>query len=141
MFEKKYEERLLAWNAFRLGLETAEDPLQCVIDLYKQAPSVSINVDPFDKKSWLDPWELLLENRYCEFCCVLGQCYSLQLTDRFSKADFEIHISVDSKKSESFYLLYVDKRVIGYDRNTHVANSDLPTSLESKAVYPMILPT
>lgn len=136
MFDKKYEDRLAAWHEFRQSLETAEDPLQSVIDFYKQSPAVSINTDPYDSESWLDPWELILENRYCEFCRVLGQCYSLQLTDRFSGVDFEIHISIDPEKSESYYLLHVGDKVLGY-RNSYVSKQDIPQTVVSEKVYHM----
>lgn len=136
MFDKKYEDRIAAWHEFRQSLETATDPLQDVIDFYSQSPTVSINTDPYNSESWLDPWELILENRYCEFCRVLGQCYSLQLTDRFSEVDFEIHISIDSEKSESYYLLYVGDKVLGY-RNSYVSKDDIPQTVVSEKYYYM----
>lgn len=136
MFEKKYEHRLAAWHDFRQSLETAEDPLQSVIDFYNRAPMVSINTDPYSNDTWLDPWELVLENQYCEFCRVLGQCYSLQLTERFSDTDFEIHISIDSEKSESYYLLYVGDKVLGY-RNFYVSIDDIPQTVVAQKVYHM----
>lgn len=136
MFEKKYEDRLAAWHNFRNQLENADDPLQAVVDFYNHAPMVSINTDPYNKDSWPDPWELVLENQYCDFCRVLGQCYSLQLTERFSEVDFEIHISIDPEKSESYYLLHVGDKVLGY-RNCYVSIEDIPQSVVSQKVYHM----
>jgi len=81
MFAKKYEERLISWNQFRQNLELSDDPFGDVIEFYKQAPSVSMHTDPFHSEAWPDPWQLLLENRYCDFTRVLGYGYSLQLTE------------------------------------------------------------
>jgi hypothetical protein len=137
MFNKDYDERLACWREFRLTLETAKDPLQDVINFYKTVPLVSIATDPWDQKTWPTPWELIKENEYCDFVTVLGMCYSLQLTDRFKRSNFEIHISTDNEKSESYYLLFVDNFIIGYDRDVFVTRKDLPDSLISQRIYHM----
>ena len=93
MTNKPYEVRLSEWSSFRESLEISKDPFQDVINYYNQFPIVSIHTDPYDMKSWPDPWDLIHENEYCEYCILLGMCYTLQLTDRFSKEDFEIHIT------------------------------------------------
>jgi len=135
--DSSYEVRLRAWSDFRVSLESAEDPLQDVVDKYNDVPTVSIHTDPWDEKSWPSPWELIQENQYCDFCIVLGQCYSLQLTDRFSGSDFEIHIGIDSTKSADYYLLVINNRVIGYDKNTHIDVKELPATLQIQKKYPM----
>ena len=89
MFSKKYDDRLKFWNDFRTKLETSPNPFQDTLDLYNQSPIVSIQVDPYDQSLWLDPWELINENQYCEFSKILGICYTLQLTDRFMNESFE----------------------------------------------------
>lgn len=137
MFEQRYEERLLTWRSFRDSLETSESPLDSVIEFYKKAPYVSILTDPWDKSTWLGPWELLHENQYCEFSRVLGMCYSLQLTERFKGSTFEIHIGMDHQRSQTFYLLFIDDSVIGYDDNRPVRRQDLPESLVSQRIYVM----
>ena len=48
-------------------------------------------MDPWDQNTWLGPWQLVEKNLYTEMCITLGICYSLQLTERFSSSDFEIH--------------------------------------------------
>ena len=137
MFDKTYEHRLAAWVAVRDSLEQSKDPIQDVIDIYNTAPRVSIHIDPWDQKSWPGPWELILENQYCEFACVLGMCYSLQLTDRFKGSDFEIHISIDYNESATYYLLYVDDYVVGYRDGTYITRDDLPSKLIIQKQYCM----
>jgi hypothetical protein len=58
MFNRNYEERLALWSTFRDTLELSEDPIQEAIDFYKDAPTVSLNADPFDSGNWPTPWEL-----------------------------------------------------------------------------------
>lgn len=137
IFDKQYEERLAIWRSFRNTLDKAEDPLQEVINLYNSAPVCSIHTDPWSPEMWPNPWELLEENKYCEFCKVLGMCYSLQLTDRFSDYDFEIHIGVDTETTDYRYLLIVDNKVINYESTRYININELPKNIESQTVYPM----
>ena len=135
MFEKKYEERLVIWREFRHGLETSSDPIQDAIDFYNRAPRCSIAADPYTPSTWPDPWELLEEKNYCSFVKILAICYTLQLTDVLSQASYEIHITRDNENSETYYLLYVDDKVIGFNGDTHVHKDTLPNSLYSERVH------
>ena len=132
----KYEKRLAAWQEFRDSLEDSENPLQSVIDYYDQAPRVSINTDPWDNATWLDPWELIHANQYCKFCSVLGMCYSLQLTERFKDSNFEIHIGIDRERSRTVFLLMIDDIVIGWNEGL-INRSELSTALQIEKIYPM----
>ena len=135
MFNKTYEDRLILWREFRHGLESAQDPIQEAIDFYNQAPYCSIAADPFTPSSWPTAWELLEENNYCAFVKILAICYTLQLTDVLKRSKYEIHITRDFKNSETYYLLYVDDIVIGFNGDTHVHRSKLPTALRSELVH------
>jgi hypothetical protein len=137
MFHNTYENRLQEWSEFRNTLEISEDPIQQAINKYKTAPTVSIQTDPWSRDSWPSPWELILENQYCDFCKLLGVCYSLQLTSKFSRSTFEIHITVDRTREQSHYLLFVDQVVIGYDESTYMHRNQLPATLQSQLVYTM----
>ena len=135
MFDKKYEERLSLWSTFRKTLEISNDPIQDAINFYREAPTVSIAIDPYTPITWPNPWELLEENNYCSFVKILAICYTLQLTDVLSQASYEIHITQDNKKSSTYYLLYVDDQVIGFNGETHVHKSELPNTLHSELVH------
>jgi len=137
MFDKKYEDRIASWQEFRQLLENHKDPLQYVIDNYSNAPYVRVHTDPWTQEMWPDPWELILENTYDDFCRVLGMCYSLQLTDRFKGSSFEIHICTDNTRSSTNYLLFVDDHVIGWDEDSYVDKDTLPETLMSQEIYKM----
>ena len=117
MVDKNLFDRIKLWRDFRKQLETAENPLLDVIYFWNNVPISSIAADPYDTKTWPDPWELLKENTYCEFTKILAIYYTLQLTDRFSQSSFEIHIVLDKKESAMKYLLFVDNQAIGYYNN------------------------
>ena len=112
MFDKTYEDRLVSWSAFRASLENSKDPIQDVIDRYR--PNLKMTLFP-----------------------VLGMCHSLQLTDCFNRSSFEIHITTDYKESASYYILIVDKYVIGYYNNSYTAIDNLPDSLVAQKIYIM----
>ena len=135
MFEKPYQERLLFWRELRDSLEVSKNPIQDTIDFYNCAPHCSIATDPYTPSSWPDPWELLEENNYCAFVKILAICYTLQLTDVLSQASYEIHITRDNKSSSTYYLLFVDDQVIGFNGETHVHKSELPNTLHSELVH------
>lgn len=137
MFKKNYDDRLSCWQEFRRSLEKSSDPIQDAIDFYNNAPYVSISTDPYTPETWPSPWELIQENQYCEFGKLLGICYTLQLTSRFSKSKFEIHIKHDQKNSRLLYLLYIDNNVIGYKSNQYVNKSEIPNDLYSELLFTM----
>ena len=137
MFKKSYEQRLVIWRSLRDGLEVSKDPIQEAIDFYNQAPKCLIAADPYTPSTWPDPWELLEENNYCSFVKILAICYTLQLTDVLSQASFEIHITRDNKNSETYYLLYINDTVVGFNGDTHVHRSELPATLRSELVHAM----
>ena len=137
MFNGLYEDRLRLWTDFRNTLETTETPLQDIVDFYNTPPRVTIHTDPYDQSTWPSPWELVAENIYCDFCILLGICYSLQLTDRFSSSNFEIHITQDREKSETHYLLFVDEWCIGYDSNKPVLRTELSKTMTFGTSYIM----
>jgi len=132
-----FEQRLASWRDFRLTLETAEDPLQDCIDFWHSVPEVSFQADPYEQSTWPDPWQMIEENIYCAFVKILAICYTLQLTDRFTQAKIEIHITHNTEESTTQYLLLVDDRVIGFKGDTHVARSEIPKSLKSQQSYSM----
>jgi len=136
MFDNTYENRLASWRDFRESLETVDNPFQEVINNYKKAPYVSIHTDPWTREMWPNPWELINENQYDDFCCVLGMCYSLQLTDRFKGSKFEIHIGIDNETSSTHFLLFVDDTVFGLE-DSYVDKSKLPTTYSPQEIYQM----
>ena len=135
MFDKPYEQRLTIWRDLRNNLETSSDTIQEAINFYNNAPDCLIAADPFTPSSWPTAWEIIEENNYCPFVKILAICYTLQLTDVLSRASYEIHITRDYKNSETYYLLYVDNKVIGFDADTYVQRNKLPKTLRSELTH------
>jgi hypothetical protein len=116
----------------------SKDPIQDTIDFYNNAPLVTIATDPYTPSTWPDPWELLEENNYCSFVKILAICYTLQLTDVLSQASYKIHITHDRENSSTYYLLYVDDRVVGFNGDSHVHQNELPENFISQFEHVML---
>jgi len=137
MFDLPYEQKISAWRSLRLSLENCDDPIQSAIDFADTAPLVERNVNPWNQQEFPHPWELIQQNRYTDFCRILLICYTLQLTDRFSTEDFEIHICTDTDSSDRMYLLRVSDLIIGYDNNCAIQQHELPDTVVSQRIYQM----
>jgi hypothetical protein len=116
MFDKNYEEQLILWSEFRNHLEQSQTPLEDTVSFYSTSPNSSLNTDPWDQACWPSPWELLQENQYCSFTRVLGYCFSLQLTERFTGSEFEIHISTDDEKGYLYHLVLDKNWALGSEK-------------------------
>lgn len=137
MFNKKFEDRMREWKAFRDSLDLSDTPLEDAIEYWNSAPLTSIAADPWDQRTWLGPWEMIEENIFCPFVKILAILYTLQLTDRFSHHKFEINITQDNENCETKYLLFVDGLCIGYDYSKPISVSDLPKTLIIEKSYTM----
>lgn len=137
MFNKKFEQRMFIWKSFRDTLEDSDTPIEDTINFWDNAPITSIAADPWNKEKWPSPWEIIQENIFCPFVKILAICYTLQLTDKFSCATFEIHITQDRENSETKYLLYLDGLCIGYNNSRPISIDELPKTLEVEMRYTM----
>jgi hypothetical protein len=135
MVNKDYYQRLKIWQSLRHDLEQCENPFVKAIDFFDCLPTESIAVDPYNESTWPDPWLLIKENVYCRFLKTLGICYSLQLTDRFSTSDFEIHIGIDSQNNDLVYKIMIDNDSISSYNDEYVLNNK--GSIESHSVITM----
>ena len=113
MFNKSEVARLRAWREFRNELESSADPVQDTIDLYNTAPIVSIAVDPYNIKTWPDPWQLLSENSYCDLGILLGIAYTLQLTDYFSHTKQIITINTNKRLQKPNICCILIRKLLG----------------------------
>lgn len=108
MFDLNETNKLQQWKNFRNSLELSSTAFEDVAQFWSRTPFVSNYLDPFDSKSWPDPWQLILNNKFDDLGIVLGMCYTLQLTERFKDNKFEIHMSMSQLKKDWRYVLLID---------------------------------
>lgn len=138
MFSEVYEQRLRQWRTLREKIDHSDNPYLDAINAYDLAPpSHNSSVNMWDRSTWPGPWELIERNGYTSTCILLGICYTLQLTERFSKSEFEIHINTDNESNETFMLLAVDNIVIQPTEKKVLNSMEVPNTWVSQKVYPV----
>lgn len=138
MVNKNYYARLKIWKDFRETLEHSDFPYEDAVKFFDCLPTSNIAADPYDDKTWPGPWTLIQENDYCRFTKTLGICYSLQLTERFSHSQFEIHIGIDKEINDLVYTISIDNdSIVSYNDNWLV-NTHKDIDIQSVIAMPKI---
>jgi hypothetical protein len=123
VFQLNYEARLSDWYELRVQLEDSSLESKCVeIDKWWQkAPLVNHHLHILDSESWPDPWELLVENIYCEVARAVGICYTLSL---LGVNDIELAEATNSLGDDIILVLVDDaKYVMNYWPDTVLSNT------------------
>ena len=116
MFNLYGNERLTEWKRYRDSLESCDNPLTRVAELWATAPFVNPYLDPNNPIEWPDPWHLVLDSKLDELAICLGMLYTVKLTQRFMTSVCEIHMSMPTNNSEpSYYLLVNGQYVLNYE--------------------------
>lgn len=112
VFNQHGNERLVAWKEFRDSLESSNNPLDDVAELWSHAPFVSPYLDPKNPAEWPDPWHLILDLHLDDLAIALGMLYTIKLTHRFIDTECEIHTSITPQQKEPSYVVVVDKKYV-----------------------------
>lgn len=122
IFQNDYESRLQSWYNLKQQAKQLELRDKCIEidDWWQKAPLVNRHLHTMDIENWPNPWELLVENTYCEVARALGMCYTLHMTNVF---DIELVEAVDNMGND-VVLVLVDsaKYILNYWPNTVVNN-------------------
>ena len=83
-FQKNPSELLKIWRQFRndlLNINDDDEVLNKLVEWWKNAPIKARALDPYEPKTWPDPWELLYNGDFDENSVALGMCYTLHYID------------------------------------------------------------
>ena len=123
VFQLNYEARLKSWYDLRKSLEDSDIKTSCLAidNWWQKAPLVNHYLHPNDIDNWPGPWDLLVENNYCQISRGLGMVYTLQL---LGIKDIDFCLAIDDN-SEECALVMVDsaKYICNYYPNTVISNS------------------
>jgi hypothetical protein len=110
MFQKNAEDRLRSWREFRLavGQQPIEQALQSVTEFWSHAPFSPYYLDPDDSANWPNPWDLIIENYYCDIAKCLGIVYTLLLTEHAKAIDIEFRRYQDTVTKLEYNLAWID---------------------------------
>jgi hypothetical protein len=136
VFKSYGNERLAEWRAFRQQLETSETPLTDLAVFWANAPFVNQYINPYNVKSWPDPWHLILDDKYDDLGVALGMLYTVKLTQRFIDTPCEIHTSTLPNERTPRYSLVVDKKyVLNWDYKEVVKVENLPEVVDTRILW------
>lgn len=123
VFQLNYEARLKSWYDLRKSLEDKDIKTSCLAidNWWQKTPLVNHYLHPHDIDNWPGPWELLVENNYCQIGRGLGMVYTLQLV---GIKDIDFCLAIDDN-SEQCALVMVDnaKYILNYYPDTVISNS------------------
>ncbi len=135
MFELKFEDKVKVWKNLREKLETHPRPFEAVLHFVNKLPRSSSKTNAWDPKAKIEPWHLIEKDAFTEYEIAQLTAYTLQLTDRFSSANIEIHISKDTQKDNLVYLVYLDRGIILGYYNEAITVDELPKHVVSQKIY------
>lgn len=133
MFDLDTTDRILAWRKFRTKLDdlTLEEALRKTAKFWLSAPLVSQYMCPHDRNTWLNPWELLEYNKYCDFSRALGIFYTLCFTSHAKYCTINLSVLRNKSTSEDYNLVVVDgKYALNYNVDNYVNTETVPVGCE-----------
>ena len=123
VFQLSYEARLKSWYDLRKSLENSDIKTRCtqIDDWWQKAPIVNHYLHPQEVTDWPGPWELLVENNYCQIARGLGMVYTLLL---LGIKDVDFSLAIDDNSEECALVMVNNaKYILNYYPNTVISNS------------------
>lgn len=138
VFQQSYENRLQEWYRLRkqiIPLSTKEKA-EFADAWWQKAPQVNHYLHPDDITNWPNPWDLLVDNTYCEIARGLGICYTLLMT---GVSDIQFVEASDTHGNELFVVIVDNTWVINYWPNsineTTVQDFTIKRKLDISPIY------
>jgi hypothetical protein len=121
IFQLEYEARLQSWHDLKEDIKNSDLRSKCIkIDKWWQnAPTVNHYLHLKDTQNWPDPWELLVENLYCNVAKALGMCYTLYMT---GEENFRMVTACDKMGNDVLLILVNNEHILNYWPNTVETN-------------------
>jgi hypothetical protein len=86
-----------------------EDAIAQVAKFWQSCPFVPYYLDSDCPELWLNPWDLILENYYCDLAKALGMLYTIYFTAHSKETDIELRVYIDPVTKYEYNLVVVDK--------------------------------
>lgn len=108
MFKLSTSDRLGRWKYFRssLGSMLLPEAFEQTVIFWQDCPFIPFYLVPEDNTNWPDPWQLIIENYYCDLAKALGMLYTIHLSRPEQNLEPEIRVYYDSKKRFYYHIAY-----------------------------------
>lgn len=113
----KFEERLRSWSDLRESAAKLDTTaaLTEIIRWWANAPIANHVVHWNDFSNWPDPWDLLVENHYCDIALALGIAYTVIMVEHLPR-DIIIAQATDEYGSDCVLVMINQGEIImNYD--------------------------
>lgn len=92
MWKTTYQERLLDWYQLRQRCEryNKEQAFYAINNWWWSAPMINRAIHWNDYPEWPGPWDLLLNDGYCELAKALGIVYTIMMIDNALYSNLEL---------------------------------------------------
>lgn len=139
MFQQSAEDRLKSWREFRHSLDNLplEEALERTAQFWARAPFYPYYLDPADPAMWPDPWNLIMENVYCDLAKCLGIVYTVLLTTHRSALEFEMRVYKDPATGYEYNIAWINqgKYILNLIDGQVVNKEQFDKTLQLKKVY------
>jgi len=139
MWKLDTSERMGSWLAFRKTLDNLplEQAVDSVVSFWQGCPFVPYYLDPNVPEEWPTPWELILENHYCDLAKALGMLYTLYFTSHGKNLDVEIRVYYDPETKFTYNLAFLNqgKYVLNFRDDSIVNIESINKNLKLQNCY------
>lgn len=139
MFKLPTSGRLAHWKTFRNQLDVMSLPqaLKATQQLWQTCPFTPFYLTVDQPSSWPNPWDLIIENYYCDLAKCLGIVYTLYLSNHKNMLDPEIRVYYDTHTHYQYHIAYFadGKYVLNLIDNELVNKEQINQELKLKYRY------
>lgn len=110
MWKSSIDDRLKKWQEFRHELNSLPliDALTKTMNLWASSPYKTYYLDIRYPDEWPDPWQLIIQNQFCDVARCLGILYTIYFTDHCSNIQVDIRIYQDIDKCQLYSLVFIN---------------------------------
>lgn len=122
IFQSDYETRLKDWHNLKKSVADKDLRNKSILidNWWQKAPLVTHYLHTKDLNNWPNPWELLVENTYCEVARALGMCYTLYM---IGEVNVKMVEATDHLGNDVILVIVNEEYVLNYWPNTVETNS------------------
>jgi hypothetical protein len=135
MWHKDFESRLASWSELRSAVDN--QPLHdCLANInlwWNQTPWVPHYLHWDDVDQWPDPWQILVDNVYCDVAKSLGMCYTVIMLNRDDHGPVEL---VQTKDGHNLVYFTKEKYLLNME-GEFVVNT-VPTNITRRLTQEQI---
>ncbi|HET8688369.1 MAG TPA: hypothetical protein VFM18_17300 [Methanosarcina sp.] len=139
MFHLPPEDRLRAWRDFRktLDLLPVNEAIHSTVDFWQKCPFAPYYLDSAESDLWPNPWDLIIENYYCDLAKSLGMLYTLYFTEHGKNLEIELRIYIDPISRHEYNLVFFDggKYILNFQDGEVVEIGSINKNLVLKYCY------